>query len=221
MISLRDFNQQIQARLATANREPYWSPTDAERYMADAFTRRQQFEQVARRLIESVIQPRLETLASHFTNASLVKDVRAGHAACRFGYCERFPASTRVEFMIEHDARFERLSIVYDVWMMPLFVRFNQHDALSAPLDKVDDAVFASWVEEMLLDYLDAYLRIDRGREDFDDESVTDPVCGMRIARSAAVAKDSYVGHPYFFCSEECRKAFAADPQAFVQVKTM
>jgi YHS domain-containing protein len=122
---------------------------------------------------------------------------------------------------MEHDARYEKLTTVYDVWMMPLFVKFNEHDALSMPLDKIDDAQIARWVEEMLLDYLDTYLRIDRGRDDFDDEAVTDPVCGMRITRSAAVAKEVYVGHAYFFCSLECQKAFAADPRAFVQVKTM
>jgi YHS domain-containing protein len=64
-------------------------------------------------------------------------------------------------------------------------------------------------------------LRIDRGRDDFFDEAVTDPVCGMRIARSAAVGKAVYAGHAYFFCSEECQQAFAANPQSFVEVKTL
>ena len=38
--------------------------------------------------------------------------------------------------------------------------------------------------EERLLDFLDAYLQIDRGEADATDDLVTDPVCGMRLARS-------------------------------------
>lgn len=221
MSALAEFEQRVAMQLASADREPFWSPEDAQRYMAEVSGRRDRFQEVARRLVDTIIRPRLETLAGHFTNASLTRDESAGHVACRFGYCERFPASTRVEFMVEHDTHFEKLATVYDVWMMPLFAKFNQHDALTVPLDKVDDEQIADWVEEMLLDFLDAYLRIDRGRDDFDDEPVTDPVCGMRIARSAAVAKEVYVGHAYFFCSQECQKKFVREPAAYVQVKTM
>ena len=221
MSSLVEFAQRVKERLASADREPFWNPADAERYMGEVSARRRQFEEFARRLMDTIIQPRLKILASHFSNASLAEDEALEHAACRFGYCERFPASTRVEFRIEHDSRFEKHTTVYDVWMMPLFVKFNEHDALSMPLDKVDDTQIMSWVEEMLLDYLDTYLRIDRGRDDFDDEPVSDPVCGMRIARSKAVAKEVYVGHAYFFCSNDCQQVFAANPRAFVQIKTL
>jgi len=41
--------------------------------------------------------------------------------------------------------------------MMPLSVKFNHHDALTMPLDAVNDTQIASWVEDMILDYLDTY----------------------------------------------------------------
>jgi YHS domain-containing protein len=73
--------------------------------------------------------------------------------------------------------------------------------------------------EQCLFDFLDAYHRIDRAGEGFAEDAATDPVCGMRINRSAAVASDSYRGHPYFFCSQECRDSFTRNPQAYVEVK--
>jgi len=87
-------------------------------------------------------------------------------------------------------------------------------------IDEVNDDRVAAWVEERLLEFLDAYLRIDRGGADFGDEAVTDPVCGMRISRSSAVASDAYRGHPYFFCSKDCQEKFAREPTAYVEVKT-
>jgi YHS domain-containing protein len=158
-------------------------------------------------------------LAGYFSNASLSKDEPPGRCSCWFGYCERFPASTKVAFAVEHDVRFENVAVCLEVSMMPVFIKLNERDKLTSPLDEVKDEAVAEWVEQRLLEFLDSYLRIDRGGEDFDEEAVTDPVCGMRISRSAAVASDTYRGHPYFFCSRECQERFAREPTAYVEVK--
>jgi len=105
--------------------------------------------------------------------------------------------------------------------MMPAFVRFTEQDRLPLPLDTVADDEVADWVEERLLEFLDTYLRIDGGGEEFAEEPATDPVCGMQILRSAAAASDSYYGHPYFFCCEDCRVKFQQDPAQYIQVKTL
>lgn len=221
MSELVDFDRQVQQQLAAANRQPHWESDEAERYMAEIGARRERFEQQAARLNELIVQPRLKTLASYFVNASLVTNDPAGHCSCWFGYCERFPATTKVAFAIEHDARFEKMVVGYEASMMPQFIKFNEQDKLPLPLDAADDAAVSHWVEERLLDFLEAYLRIDRGREDFDEDTATDPVCGMRISRSSAAASAAHLGHPYYFCSPECQVEFSQNPKAYVQVNAM
>jgi len=221
MSDLVIFAKRIEEQLSSANRQPHWEPDEADRYMAEVGARRERFEQQAARLNEMVVGPRLETLASYFPNASLTKDEPAGHCSCWFGYCERFPASTKVAFAVEHDVRFEKVVVGYDASMTPLFIKFSEHDKLTLPLDDVNDGAVAEWVEERLLEFLDAYLRIDRGGEDFDEEAVTDPVCGMRISRSSAAAIAAHVGHPYYFCSTDCEAKFSENPTAYVQVEPM
>lgn len=222
MSGLVDFAKRVEEQLSGADREPHWAPDEAERYMAAVATRRERFEQLALRLSESVIQPRLEILAGYFSNASVTKDKTAGHCLCWFGFCERFPASTKVTFAVEHDVRFEKVAVCYEATMMPVFIKLNEHDKLTWPLAAVqDENAVADWVEARLLEFLDAYLRIDRGGEDLDEESATDPVCGMRIGRSSAVAGGTYRGHPYFFCSRECQERFAREPTAYVEVKAI
>ena len=44
--------------------------------------------------------------------------------------------------------------------------------------------------------------------------TVVDPVCGMEIDPASAAGKSEYKGKPYFFCSEQCKKTFDADPEA-------
>lgn len=46
--------------------------------------------------------------------------------------------------------------------------------------------------------------------------TVTDPVCGMQIDSSQAEAQTMYNGTPYYFCSQECRKLFEANPKQYV-----
>ena len=189
--------------------------------MAEIGARRERFEQVCSRLIAAVIRPRLEVLISFFSNASLAKNLPGNHASCWFGYCRRFPTIAKVEFSVEHDLRCEMAVVHYEAYMMPVFVKFDEHDKVKLSLDQARDGAVDVWVEERLLEFLDAYLWIDSGAEDYDQGTVVDPVCGMRISRGLAVASHVYSGHSYFFCSADCREKFSHEPSAFVEVKTM
>ena len=47
----------------------------------------------------------------------------------------------------------------------------------------------------------------------------TDPVCGMHVDAAAAKAARLVVDHAgrtYYFCSDDCRKRFAAKPGQFL-----
>lgn len=43
-----------------------------------------------------------------------------------------------------------------------------------------------------------------------------DYVCGNKVDESKATAKLEYEGDTYYFDSEECKKRFESDPEAFV-----
>jgi uncharacterized protein len=44
----------------------------------------------------------------------------------------------------------------------------------------------------------------------------TDPVCGMQVDRSRAL-QATHAGRTYFFCSEDCRSQFEADPDGYTR----
>jgi YHS domain-containing protein len=57
------------------------------------------------------------------------------------------------------------------------------------------------------------YLTIRRG--------ATDPVCGMKVDHGKAL-RAAHGGRTYFFCSEDCRSEFQADPSRYTRkVRTM
>ena len=46
----------------------------------------------------------------------------------------------------------------------------------------------------------------------------TDPVCGMRIdEKKNGEFQTQFAGVKYFFCSEDCRKEFEADPSGYLE----
>jgi len=45
--------------------------------------------------------------------------------------------------------------------------------------------------------------------------AVKDPVCGMSIEESDAVANAEHGGTTYYFCSEDCAEEFRNDPESY------
>jgi YHS domain-containing protein len=43
-----------------------------------------------------------------------------------------------------------------------------------------------------------------------------DPVCSMDVDEKDAAASADYEGDRYYFCCEECRDRFVADPERYV-----
>ena len=45
--------------------------------------------------------------------------------------------------------------------------------------------------------------------------AVKDPVCGMTIEESDAVATREQDGQTYYFCSKDCAEEFSANPEDY------
>ena len=45
-----------------------------------------------------------------------------------------------------------------------------------------------------------------------------DPVCGMKVDENRAEFHTQFAGKKYYFCSDECRKEFEAEPDAYVEI---
>jgi YHS domain-containing protein len=43
-----------------------------------------------------------------------------------------------------------------------------------------------------------------------------DPVCGMEVNESNALAETVYEGRTYYFCSPDCKDEFEEDPEEYI-----
>jgi YHS domain-containing protein len=47
-------------------------------------------------------------------------------------------------------------------------------------------------------------------------QTVTDPVCNMKISPADAVASIEHDGTTYYFCSQDCADSFRESPEDYV-----
>lgn len=220
MAQLERFAARIQALLSAASPPPM-SPTEAAGYMRDVQQRHQQFTALVEHVLGDIVRPRMEYLARLFPQAAYERRPAPYHLTQWYGYTERFPASTRLDLGLEPDERFEQACLLYDLRIVPVFMKYNRHDRLVMPPGTIDDVHVTSWVEDRLAEFVETYLRLERVDRDQSEILATDPVCGMRVTKSTAAAQLDYLGHPYFFCSAVCRDEFAGNPRQFVTIETL
>jgi YHS domain-containing protein len=218
MSDLADLETRIKEKLAARQEECVRQYNHHAERMHEWEQRHQRYTALADHVVTTVIRPRLERLAAHFENAELACGDQAGRhqCVCNFKHTPQFPATARLELGVSRDGQAETLILLYDLSILPVFFHFDGKDQLTMPLHQVDEAKAAAWVEEKILSFLDAYLRLENVDQYQSENQVTDPVCGMRINKLYAAGQAEHRGQTYYFCIPECKEKFASDPDRYL-----
>ncbi|MBN8625568.1 MAG: YHS domain-containing protein [Planctomycetes bacterium] len=218
MCSLDSFTARIRAELEAAERASENSDRDAE-YMTKLKERTERFRPLIRSIIDGIVRPRLEKVAAFFPNAAPPRKVDPAHCTWWFGYCERFPASVKLDLSCGHDEDVRSLYVIQELRMTPSFTTYDRFERLAQPLDDVDLETVTTWVEDRLTAFVHAYLQLEAADRQQCQGLATDPVCHMRIVKDDAAGHLDYRGHRFYFCAPSCRDEFAADPERFAKIE--
>lgn len=224
-----DFQSLVDCRVENSGGETAVDPAVRDSLMFEYRHRRSVFESSMRRFIQEIVGPRLDYLVSHFTHAQWEFADQGLSCRASFGYCERFPVSANLEFNAVHNPGCTEFEVRYSARFVPSFFDYVRGDVLEIekPFDD-ESAGFVKdrepwwfpagrqWTEKRMLEFLDCYLRYDRGPDYSNEDLATDPVCGMRVKRSDSIQRN-YRGHSYFFCSEQCAHDFLRSPERYVK----
>ena len=218
MAELDALERAIETRLKAADEHRQREQQNVAAEMADLERRYDEFSQNAERFSKEIIRPRVERLAGFFDNAELSdENDRARHRClCRFNRSERFPATVALEFSVAHDDEVQNIVVSRDLEILPIFFKFAPHEELTFSVDQADATRLAAWVEQQLVEFVETYLRLEQSHQYQQETLTTDPVCGMRIRKSLAAAKQEHRGVTYHFCTEKCRESFVDDPDRYV-----
>ncbi len=222
MSDLQALEQQIQQRLKAAEEKDRAQQIQLQTQMAEIEARHALFDPLADELMATLIDSRMEKLASFFDNAKLLERNEAGthNRTCCFHHSSRYPASVKLTLSIAHDTDIENLLLVYDLEIIPIFFKFERHDQAEFSLGHLNQQGIADWVDKKILAFVDTYLQLEQIDQYQQSSLVTDPVCGMRFRKSIASAETEHAGHTYCFCSPSCYEKFTSDPQKYVPGKS-
>ncbi|ALC16626.1 hypothetical protein DSOUD_1854 [Desulfuromonas soudanensis] len=209
MTEIGDFSEKIAGRLTRQRVENIQKKGSLNEEMQELIKQREAFRVEARRVLTSVVLPRIRAVAHHFNNAvveeSLGEDFRC---ACHFGHTARFPATVTLTVSIMPGDRYENLVLHHTLEILPEFIDYERHcDHRISPGSRSDDTA-GRWVEEKMLRFLDTYLQLETHPIYQKENLVTDPVCGMRLPLAEAAGSIQREGREIFFCSQACRDTY-------------
>ncbi len=218
MASITAFRTSIESLLKQSEQET-GNPAPSTAEMELLRTRLRAYEQLSARLFADIIMPRVAAVAGLFPNAGPESRMARGHCTWWFRYCERFPASVKLDFSCGHDEEIRSLYLIQELRMMPSFTLYDRFDRLVEPMDRIDFETVTRWVEERLTRFVRAYLQLEVTDRLQTQALATDPVCHMRMVTDDAAAWLDYKGHRFYFCAPSCRDEFAADPEHFAKIE--
>lgn len=217
MPATNDFESRIREKLAASDESRRTRRDGLSHEMNDLDDRLKRYTVVADRLMKAVILPRVGKLLKCFTDAPPPQVEQTRHTlVCRFPHSARFPATAALELSVTRDGDAHNVALEYGLHILPTFVPVNAEAHLVLPLDAVDEAKGAAWVEERILAFVDAYLKLETADPYQQENMVTDSVCGMRINKVNAASELEYNNETYYFCAEQCRRLFEEKPERYL-----
>jgi YHS domain-containing protein len=217
MGDLTHLERRIKEKLALSEERQQLQQNHFRQRMAEAEARHERFSTVADRLMQEVIRPRIEKLKALFENARMPEARKTRHNSClQFEHTMRFPATAKLEMGVTRDGEIKTVVLQYQLEILPVFFPVEGRDEMTMPLDEVDEAKAAAWVEAKLVQFVDTYLRLETSDHHQERNFVTDPVCGMTVNKAFAPAQMEYRGRTYYFCIPECRARFAETPERYL-----
>jgi YHS domain-containing protein len=178
--------------------------------------RLRQLDGVFQKLAEAW-KPRLDTLLQKFGDrVQVTPRLTPSSREAAFEFQSNL-GRVRLRFSAEADPAVRKVILGYDLEIIPVFFRYQPHAELEFPLDAVDEAAAARWVDDRIVDFVRAYLSM--GENDFDAQEhlVEDPVAHVRFPDFAAGATLEWQGQKYYFIGEETRQEFARQNESPVR----
>ena len=169
-------------------------------------------------LIERLITPRLQLLASRIPGGSMSRlDSRSGRQLqCVFAPTPHAPTLATLTVGIVHDRERRVASVYYSVEVRPRDAAVEHGDHVDVPLDAADPAAVDAWLGERLLRFVEDFLALQRDARPLGAGAERDPVCGLVVAPTDAVRELRVGARTLSFCSEQCERAFMREPGRYL-----
>ena len=165
------------------------------------------FEKVCEEL-RDVWRPRMEALAQRFgERVKVIPDIGSERRQATFKVDSNL-AHIDLRFRVSTDEDVRKLVLDYELQILPILMKFEPHVQAEFPLEAVDPAAVAQWLDDRIVDFVRTYLSLHQNEFYLKDHMVVDPVAGVRFPKFAAASVLDWQGKKHYFIGEQTRREF-------------
>ena len=154
-------------------------------------------------------RPRLEALARKFGEKVEVTPVVTPTLREATFQFRTSLAIVSLKFSVTTDFEVRHLVLNYDLDILPILMKFEPHSRVEFPLESIDAAAVANWIDDRIMDFVKTYLALHQNSYYLKGHMVSDPVSGTQFPKYAAAATLDWQGKTYYFVGETTRREFA------------
>jgi hypothetical protein len=169
--------------------------------------RLQQLGQVFDQL-RDIWKPRLEVLLEKFKGqVQATPRIVPSTREATFDFQSNL-ARVRLKLSAYTDRDIQKVILGYDLEITPVLMRFKPHDEVEFPLNAVDREAVGKWIDDRIVDFVQAYFALGENELYLQDEMVEDPVAHVRFPRHAAATTLEWQGQKLYFIGKETCQEF-------------
>jgi YHS domain-containing protein len=117
-------------------------------------------------------------------------------------------ARVRLKLSALTDRDIEKVILAYDLDIIPVIMRFKNHDEIEFPLDSVDKEAVGKWLDDRIVEFVQTYFSMGESEIYLKDQMVEDPIAHVRFPKIAAATTLEWGGQTFYFIGEETRREF-------------
>jgi YHS domain-containing protein len=204
-LSTDELTRRLDAEFAAARSRISQFQGEAERSY-EAGRRRYRTFLAASRRVRKLVQDRLEAVAPRVPLEEVHPTIYRGGRRYQGTVTAKVPselAQIKLRLTLTHDSDVANLMLDYDLDVLPVYIKFTPHERLVQPIEAIDDAAIARWLDDRLVELAHAYLEIGLDEKYQQDHLVSDPVANVRFPRHYARMQLQHEGKTYYFISDE------------------
>jgi hypothetical protein len=171
--------------------------------------RQQRLEKFEKTLegMREIWRPRLETLAQKFGEKVDVKpSIERAKRSGTFAFKSPL-AHIKLRFAVSPDEEVRNAIFTYDLEILPILMRFDSHDEISVPIERVDEKAIGAWLDDRIISFVKTYLLLHENQYYLKDHLVEDPVAKVKFPKFAAGATLDVNGKTLYFIDDStCRE---------------
>jgi hypothetical protein len=106
------------------------------------------------------------------------------------------------------DRNVQKVILGYDLSIIPVLMRFKHHDEVEFPLSDVNKEAVAKWIDDRIVDFVQAYFSMGENEIYLKDFMVEDPIAHVRFPKYAAATTLEWKGQKVYFIGDETRREY-------------